>query len=60
MERKHTSIPITKETYWKFLELKAKFKCSTWDELIEKIYPILLKTIEKRNDNSTNKTSNRK
>jgi len=60
MKRKHTSIPITKETYWKLLELKAKFKCSTWDELIEKIYPILLEILKEKDDNSTGKTPNRK
>jgi len=60
-EKKITCITITKEAFWKFLELKAKLKCSTWNDLIEKIYSILIKEIkEKENDNFTGKTSDRK
>jgi len=59
IKKDFTCISVTKEKFWKLMELKVKLRCSTWDEFIEKIYPIILKNIEK-NDNSTGKTSDRK
>ena len=39
-----TSITIEKESYWKLKEIKVKLRCSTWDELIDKVYKMVLKS----------------
>ena len=31
-------ISIPEESYWKLLELKARFHCKTWKELIDLLY----------------------
>ncbi len=31
-------ISIPEESYWKLAELKAKFQCRTWKELVDLIY----------------------
>lgn len=35
------SISIQDESYWKLIELKAKMRAKTWDELIDKIYKVI-------------------
>jgi len=37
------SISIQEESYWKLMELKAKLRAETWDDLIEKIYKMVFK-----------------
>jgi len=34
------SISILEESYWKLLELKAKLRAGTWDDLVNEIYKI--------------------
>ena len=36
-------ITISDEAYWKLMELKAKLRAETWDDLIEKIYKMVFK-----------------
>jgi len=36
-------ITIKDETYFKLLELKAKLKAKTWEELVDKIYEMVIK-----------------
>jgi len=31
-------ISVKESSYWKLMELKAKFRAETWDDLIEKLY----------------------
>jgi len=35
------TISFKEKTYWKLLELKAKYKCDTWDEFGNFIYEVL-------------------
>jgi len=37
------SISVQEESYWKLMELKAKLRAKTWDDLIEKVYEIVFK-----------------
>jgi len=32
------AISVLEESYWKLLELKAKLRAETWDDLVNKIY----------------------
>jgi len=40
------SISIQEESYWKLMELKAKLRADTWDDLIEKIHKMVFKDEE--------------
>ena len=43
-----TNITIEKESYWKLREIKARLRCTTWDEMVNKIYNMVFAD-EKRN-----------
>jgi len=34
---------VQEGSYWKLMELKAKLRAETWDDLIEKIYEIVIR-----------------
>jgi len=38
-----TTITISKESYWKLMEIKVELRAMTWDELIDKIYKMVVK-----------------
>jgi len=37
-------ISIQEESYWKLVELKARFHCKTWKELIDLLYHRIIKS----------------
>jgi len=37
------SITFREDKYWKLLELKARLKAKTWDELVDKLYDLVVK-----------------
>lgn len=41
-----TGITLKEETYWKFLNVKVRLKCKTWEEFAEKIEKIVEKIEE--------------
>ena len=34
-------LSVSEETYWKLLELKARLRAKTWDELLSKVCELL-------------------
>jgi len=36
------SITFREDKYWKLLELKARLKARTWDELVDKLYDLVV------------------
>jgi len=37
-QRAVKKVTLQEESYWKLQEMKAKMKCGTWKELIDKLY----------------------
>jgi len=37
-------ISIPEESYWRLVELKARFHCKTWKELIDLLYHRIIKS----------------
>ncbi len=37
------SITFREDRYWKLLELKAKLKARTWDDLVDKLYDLVMR-----------------
>ncbi len=38
----YKSITLRENRYWKLMELKAKLKARTWDELVDKLYDLVM------------------
>jgi len=41
--RGYKSITFREDRYWKLLELKARLKARTWDELVDKLYDLVMR-----------------
>jgi len=37
------AIPFKEDQYFKLLEIKAKLRAETWDELVDKLYAVMIK-----------------
>lgn len=36
-------ISLHEDRFWKLLEIKARLKARTWDELVDKLYDLVMK-----------------
>ena len=41
--RGYKSITFREDSYWKLLEIKAKLRARTWDELVDKLYDLVMR-----------------